>query len=104
MSRTAKSCLVPALLITMLSACSEEPQAALPPPPPAVAPGCGADQLSAYVGSKATDEVLAAIRSWRGEHPIRVLEPGSMATMDYRLDRLNIDVDEDGTIKGFRCT
>jgi len=25
-------------------------------------------------------------------------------TMDYRPDRLNVQVDEDGKIKGFTCT
>lgn len=104
MSTIARSCLAPALLVACLSACSAEPEAALPPPPTADGPSCGADQLGSYVGSKATESVIAAIRAWRGENPIRVLKPDSMATMDYRPDRLNIDVDADGTIKGFRCT
>lgn len=103
---TAKSCLVPAILAVALGACTNaKPEESLPPAPPAtMEPNCGADQLGAYIGSKATDDVIAAIRTWRGEHPIRVLKPDSMVTMDYRPDRLNIDVDGNGTIKGFRCT
>lgn len=32
----------------------------------------------------------------------RVLKPDSMATMDHKEDRLNIHVDEDGTVKNVR--
>jgi hypothetical protein len=104
MSSTAKTCLAPALLVAALSACSgAQTEAALPPPPAATEPTCGADRLGGYVGSKATDDLVAKLRAWRGERPIRVLKPDSMATMDYRPDRLNIDVDAHGTIKGFRC-
>lgn len=104
MSKIAKLTIGTALLAATLSGCGAQTEAALPPPPAASEPGCGADQLAGYVGSPATDDVIAKIREWRGEHPIRVLKPGSMATMDYRPDRLNIDVDADGKIKGFRCT
>ncbi|MCJ2177578.1 I78 family peptidase inhibitor [Novosphingobium album (ex Hu et al. 2023)] len=89
-----------------LAACSAEtpPVEAAMPPRPSLEPGCGAEELSAYIGTKATDEAVAAIRAWRGDHPVRVLTPGTIVTMDYRPDRLNINVDADGVIKGFRCT
>ena len=34
---------------------------------------------------------------------LRILEPGSMVTMDYRADRLNIDTDEAGIITKVYC-
>lgn len=67
-------------------------------------PSCGADQLGGYIGRKASDDVIAAITAWRGDKPVRVLHPDSMVTMDYRPDRLNIDLDANGIIKGLRCT
>ncbi|SFG41957.1 Peptidase inhibitor I78 family protein [Novosphingobium sp. CF614] len=79
---------------------TSEPQAT--PPPPA-SQGCGAEQLSAYIGQPASDEVLALIRQWHGDKPIRVLKPGSAMTMDYRPERLNIYLDDAGTIKEFKC-
>lgn len=74
------------------------------PPPPSMEPSCGADQLASYVGQPASDEVIAKIAAWRGDKPMRVLKPGMAVTMDYRPDRLNVQVDEDGKIKGFTCT
>lgn len=32
----------------------------------------------------------------------RVLKPDSMSTMDHKPERLNIHVDEDGTVKNVR--
>ena len=75
-----------------------------PPAPPALEPNCGADQLGAYIGHPASDEVIAAITGWRGGKPMRVLRPGQAVTMDFRPDRLNVQVGEDGKIKGFTCT
>ncbi|MCJ2187373.1 I78 family peptidase inhibitor [Novosphingobium beihaiensis] len=90
-----------------LSACAADsapPPAQSMPPLPGVEPDCGAEKLGAYVGQRATDAVMAAIREWRAGHPVRVLRPGSVVTMDYRPDRLNVDLDANGVIKGFRCT
>ena len=88
-----------AFAVSACTAGGTEPEA-MPPPP---SEGCGAEQLSAYVGQPASEEVLARIRAWRGEHPIRVLKPGSAMTMDYRPERLNIYLDDSGIIKEFKC-
>lgn len=87
-----------------LTGCSAE----TPPPQPAPPPvdenvDCGAGALSAYVGVKATDEVIATIRQWRGDNPVRVLKPGSAMTMDYRPGRLNVSLDDQGRIGKFFC-
>lgn len=34
---------------------------------------------------------------------VRVIEPNSAVTQDYRADRLNILLDESGAISGLRC-
>ena len=33
----------------------------------------------------------------------RAINPGDMVTQDFRPDRLNIEIGEDGRIKQFRC-
>ncbi len=35
--------------------------------------------------------------------PYRILPPGSMATMDYSPNRINVHTDENGTITAVRC-
>ena len=106
MSRTAKSFIAPAVLAGILAACSAQtpPAQNATPPTAAMEPSCGADQLGGYIGRKASDDVIAAITASRGDKPVRVLQPDSMVTMDYRPDRLNIDVDAKGIITGLRCT
>ncbi len=37
------------------------------------------------------------------ERPIRVLPPDSAMTMDHRVDRLNVDLDDDGVITRIWC-
>ena len=99
MSRTAKSFIAPAVLAGILAACSAQT-----PPAQNATPPTAADQLGGYIGRKASDDVIAAITASRGDKPVRVLQPDSMVTMDYRPDRLNIDVDAKGIITGLRCT
>ncbi|MFK4871109.1 I78 family peptidase inhibitor [Novosphingobium sp. ZW T3_23] len=92
--------------IVALSACSStgNDNVAETPPPPSMEPSCGAEQLASYVGQPASDEVIARITAWRGDKPMRVIKPGMAVTMDYRPDRLNVQVDDNGKIKGFNCT
>lgn len=33
----------------------------------------------------------------------RIIEPGTMVTRDYRVDRMNIDIDDAGTITKIWC-
>lgn len=95
--------LAPALLCAaLLPGCTADGQGPEPLPPPP-AEGCGAEQLGAYVGRQATDEVIAQLQAWRGENPIRVLKPGSAMTMDYRPNRLNVYLDDAGVITEFKC-
>ncbi|KAL5389371.1 hypothetical protein PMIN06_000376 [Paraphaeosphaeria minitans] len=46
------------------------------------------------------DEVTFAKKDLPSEH--RVLQPDSMSTMDHKPDRLNVHVDEQGTVKNVR--
>lgn len=99
--------LVPAVLLSGLVAATgctaETPEPGSLPPSPTETADCGAGQLGAYIGQPASEEVLARIRQWRGDNPIRVLKPGSVMTMDYRPGRLNIFLDANDRIREFKC-
>ncbi|MCK9542042.1 MAG: I78 family peptidase inhibitor [Novosphingobium sp.] len=64
---------------------------------------CGASKLSEYLNAVPTKDVMDNIKAIVGHDRIRVIEPGSAVTMDYRVDRLNLDIGEDGRIKRFHC-
>lgn len=93
--------LVSGLLV--LAGCTGETAPPEPMPPPPAEEDCGAAQLGAYIGQPASEDVLARIRGWRGDKPIRVLRPGWVVTMDYVPARLNVFLDEQGRITEFKC-
>jgi hypothetical protein len=65
------------------------------PPPDA----CGAAQYASLVGQPITAAGVPA------EGPsVRYIRPNTQVTMDFRADRLNIDIDANEMITGFRCT
>ena len=72
-----------------------------PPIDPALpgADACGAAQYASFIGKPITEPGIPA------EGPnVRYLRPGSQVTMDFRADRLNIDIDAKDNIVAFRCT
>lgn len=100
-----KSIIAPAALALSLAACNgQTPPPAENPPIGAIEPTCNAEQFVSYVGTPANDATIAAIQAKRGNKAIRVIKPGMAVTMDYRADRLNVDVDDTGTIKRFYCS
>lgn len=74
-----------------------------PAPPTETDDACGAGRISALVDSLPTDAVMGRIRGQTRGKPIRIIRPGDAVTMDYRADRLNIELGDDGRIKRFRC-
>jgi hypothetical protein len=79
-----------------------DPGAARPSPEPA-ADACGAGKLSSYVNQLASDDTLAQIRSAASSQTIRVIRPGDAVTMDFRADRLNVEIGDTGRIRLLRC-
>ncbi len=69
------------------------------------APGvqCDAYGLGSFVGQQRTPGVENRIKRVSGAKIVRWLEPGSVMTMDFRSDRLNIEIDKRGRITGTRC-
>ena len=71
---------------------------------PAVPTGkCNAEGARWAIGSAVNDDVVNRILQGTGSRDARVLRPGQMATMDFREDRVNVDVNDRGAITGIRC-
>jgi len=59
---------------------------------------CGAESLQHLVGQPHN-----AIDTETVSGPVRILPPGAMMTMDYRLDRLNVELSENDQITRIWC-
>ncbi len=90
-----KFALIPAALLALAACQTEAPVASAPMPEPQL---CAADQMQSLVGDDISNHP-ELVRS----KDLRILEPGSMVTMDYRADRMNIDTDEAGIITKVYC-
>lgn len=84
------------LALVALAACTPE----VPPPLPSkpIDDECGAGALQSLVGQPA-----AVLQTMRFGGPVRVIRPGMAVTMDYRADRLNIEIDARETIIRVSC-
>ncbi|UYG00462.1 I78 family peptidase inhibitor [Halomonas sp. GD1P12] len=122
LDRFLRTCLTATGALTLgvlLSACAAQtgvaqapssPDVSAPPPPrvadnapPATSQGaCNIASLEA-VGEPLTEARSRELMSQSGARDVRVLPPNSVATMDYREDRLNIELDEAGRITALRC-
>lgn len=104
---------IPLALTAVLAACAAEAprqDAAAPEPAPAASEAddlssCGASALAGSVG-----DFLVAGTAGPGEvnvddlpQPHRIIGPGMAMTMDYRRDRLTVEVDGRGRILSLRC-
>lgn len=78
-----------------------EPAPAEPAPAPAEA--CDALQVQWTVGKTLTDADLEQARKDAGAQAIRTLKPGQVVTMEFRADRLNLELDDQGVVASARC-
>lgn len=118
--RTLLSTAIVATLALSVAACSPDatPEPAITPatdagvidPPaadvvatPDATATCNADAVQSLVGQTSTDALVEQARTDSGANSVRVLKPGDAATMDYREDRLNIELDDAGAITALRC-
>ena len=58
---------------------------------------CAARQLQGLLGTPVNQADLT------GQDPLRIIPPNSAVTMDYNPERLNIEIDESGTITSVTC-
>ena len=86
--------------------------AAVPPPPEPnqevpvhgeTGQVCDASKAAKLIGRQATAELGAEAIRLSGAGRMRWLRPGDMVTMDFREDRLNIELDPNNRVKAVRC-
>ncbi|TNJ32686.1 I78 family peptidase inhibitor [Arenimonas terrae] len=73
------------------------------PAPEAPAMTCSADKVQWTLGQVADEALVAKARIQSGAERMRVIKPGMAVTMDYREDRLNLDVDADNKVTRAHC-
>ena len=64
---------------------------------------CGQSLVQNYVGLRANDTVREEVTRRSGAETTRWIAPGTAVTMDFRADRLNAELDEDGVVVSLRC-
>ena len=90
----------------LLGACSTQPTSsggAEAPVGDGAAQACNADAARGFIGQLATSEVVEQARKAAGAGIARTLKPGQVVTMEYRGDRLDLDVDASNVVTGVRC-
>ena len=95
----------PTILIALaLGACTTTTQQTAGDAAPMPGAGaCDATALAALVGKPFTPALEADARARAKVQNVRAIRPGMAVTMDFRPDRLNIDIDEKNVVTGFRC-
>ncbi len=80
-----------------LSACST------PATAPPAASACNAYAIQPYVGQVATSDMIDDAGKAAGAKLVRELKPKAAATLDDRVERLNMMLDDDGKIVSAAC-
>lgn len=71
------------------------------PAPPTEGGVCNADAAQPFVGQPASAAEQA--RAASGARTMRLIRPGQAVTMDYRPDRLNVELDASDSIVKLSC-
>ena len=94
-------------LLSSLAACSSQPSSDPIAPPmadPVTGKGsCNADAVKSWVGRTADEDSVRQAVAAAGAKGVRVIKPGMAVTMDFRADRLNLEVDAANVITSARC-
>jgi hypothetical protein len=64
---------------------------------------CDAGRARSLIGREATSALGAEALRLTGSRTLRWLRPGDVVTMDYREDRLNIEIDASNRVRALRC-
>lgn len=90
----------PALLAGCVTPPADPPDPNVPPP----APGhCDATASQRLLGKPVTPALVETARRGSRAALVRTITPGTMVTMDYRPDRLNVTVDARNMVTAIRC-
>ncbi|MFS0827511.1 I78 family peptidase inhibitor [Pseudomonas phoenicis] len=107
MIRTRAS-LASLLMIAALAGCSTDGQSdAAHEPAVAATQGndgrCQANGADFAIGKAATPMLLEQARTASGSQIARILKPHDMVTLEYRSERLNLNVNEQGMVNRVNC-
>lgn len=105
MFRTRAS-LATLLLATVLAGCSTGGTSTgnASPAAPANNDGrCEASGADFTIGKQATPELLEQARKASGSQMGRILKPTDVITLEYRSERLNLNVDDHGVVSRVNC-
>jgi len=86
------------LALLCIAGCVTQPVASPPPLPAPEADSCEATPYGRLIGAPAT-----ALERELIMRQIRILRPGQPMTMDYRAERLNIEIGPDERINRLFC-
>lgn len=109
---TLSACATPASEPASEAAGEPAPEfAPAPPPPPMEAPPaaeepamtCNEKAGQWAVGQLADEALVAKVKADTGSDRVRVIRPGMAVTMDWREDRVNLEVDADNRVLTVRC-
>jgi hypothetical protein len=64
---------------------------------------CDAKYVAKYLGQDGTERLGKRVQRRSRADRIRWVRPGTVVTMDYIPTRLNIELDEAGKVKNFKC-
>nr|WP_314493481.1 I78 family peptidase inhibitor [uncultured Pseudomonas sp.] len=106
MIRTRAS-LASLLMIAALAGCSTDGQSDAANEPAAATHGsdgrCQASGADFAMGKQATPALLEQARTASGSQIARILKPHDMVTLEYRSERLNLNVNEQGLVNRVNC-
>jgi hypothetical protein len=93
--------LAAALFAAGCSSTAEKSEPAAKPAEPGQ--GCTSSAVQHLEGKTATPELLEQARQQAGASTARILTPGSMVTLEYNGQRLNLNVDDQRVITHVSC-
>lgn len=64
---------------------------------------CENADLTEFVGKTGSTDVYEQARIKANARHVRVVKPGMAVTMDYRIDRLTVMLDDSGKIESISC-
>lgn len=65
--------------------------------------GCDASKAQWLIGEAPTQERLDRAGADTGAEVVRTIRHDEMVTLEFHPSRLNVDLDEDGRVRGVRC-